>query len=143
MKHILIFAGTTEGRELMEKIKHFQVEVFVSVATEYGKECLLKEPEKERTVSTKHGEVQAGNLNIIAGRMKEVEMKRYMEKQAIDLVVDATHPFAREVTKNIRTACREAGIPFLFVEYGFGDVPEAERKIRSFRELPLILSSWQ
>lgn len=46
MKHILIFAGTTEGRELMEKIKHFQVEVFVSVATEYGKECLLKEPEK-------------------------------------------------------------------------------------------------
>lgn len=99
MKHILIFAGTTEGRELMEKIKHFQVEVFVSVATEYGKECLLKEPEKERTVSTKHGEVQAGNLNIIAGRMKEVEMKRYMEKQAIDLVVDATHPFAREVTK--------------------------------------------
>ena len=76
MKHILIFAGTTEGRELMEKIKHFQVEVFVSVATEYGKECLLKEPEKERTVSTKHGEVQAGNLNIIAGRMKEVEMKR-------------------------------------------------------------------
>lgn len=54
---------------------------------------------KERTVSTKHGEVQAGNLNIIAGRMKEVEMKRYMEKQAIDLVVDATHPFAREVTK--------------------------------------------
>ena len=99
MKHILIFAGTTEGRELMEKIKHFQVEVFVSVATEYGKECLLKEPEKERTVSTKHGEVQAGNLNIIAGRMKEVEMKRYMEKQAVDLVVDANHPFAREVTK--------------------------------------------
>lgn len=113
MKHILIFAGTTEGRELMEKIKHFQVEVFVSVATEYGKECLLKEPEKERTVSTKHGEVQAGNLNIIAGRMKEVEMKRYMEKQAIDLVVDATHPFAREVTKNIRTACREARISYL------------------------------
>ena len=64
-------------------------------------------------MSTKHGEVQAGNLNIIAGRMKEVEMKRYMEKQAIDLVVDATHPFAREVTKNIRIACREAGISYL------------------------------
>lgn len=46
-------------------------------------------------------------------------------------------------TRGDAEACREAGIPFLFVEYGFGDVPEAERKIRSFRELPLILSSWQ
>lgn len=59
----------------MEKIKHFPVEVFVSVATEYGKECLLKETEEERAPYAKHGEVQAGNLNIIAGRMKEVEMK--------------------------------------------------------------------
>ena len=90
MKHILIFAGTTEGKELMEKIKHFPVEVFVSVATEYGKECLLKETEEERAPYAKHGEVQAGNLNIIAGRMKEVEMKNYIRRQEIDLVVDAT-----------------------------------------------------
>lgn len=113
MKHILIFAGTTEGKELMEKIKHFPVEVFVSVATEYGKECLLKEPEEARAPYAKHGEVQAGNLNVIAGRMKEVEMKNYIRKQEIDLVVDATHPFAREVTKNIKEACQETEVPYI------------------------------
>ena len=31
--------------------------------------------------------------------------------------------------------CRFAGIPFIFAEYGFGDVPDAETRIRSFREL--------
>lgn len=46
-------------------------------------------------------------------------------------------------TKGDAEACREAGIPFIFAEYGFGDVPEAKSKIRSFRDLPLILSSWQ
>ena len=113
MKHILIFAGTTDGRELMEKIKHFPVEVFVSVATEYGRECLLKEPEGERAYYAKHGEVQAGNLNVIAGRMKEVEMKNYILRQKIDLVVDATHPFAQEVTKNIKEACRETNVSYV------------------------------
>lgn len=113
MKHLLIFAGTTEGRELMEKIKHFPVEVFISVATEYGKECLLKEPEGERAPYAKHGEVQAGNMNIIAGRMKEVEMKNYIRKQGIELVVDATHPFATEVTKNIQEACKETEVPYI------------------------------
>lgn len=113
MKHILIFAGTTEGRELMEKIKQFPVEVYISVATEYGKECLLKEPEGERASYAKHGEVQAGNINVIAGRMKMVEIRRYIQKQEIDLVVDATHPFAIEVSKNIKEACGLTGVEYI------------------------------
>ena len=32
-------------------------------------------------------------------------------------------------------ACGEAGIPFIFAEYGFGDVPQAEVKIRGIAEL--------
>lgn len=113
MKHILIFAGTTEGRELMEKVKHLPVEVYISVATEYGKECLLKDPEGERAPYAKHGEVQAGNINVIAGRMKMVEIRRYIQKQEIDLVVDATHPFAVEITKNIKEACQDTGVEYI------------------------------
>ena len=40
MKRILIFSGTTEGRELAEFLRNRQVDVIVSVATEYGS-CLL------------------------------------------------------------------------------------------------------
>ena len=32
-------------------------------------------------------------------------------------------------------SCIEAGIPFIFAEYGFGDVPQADKRIRNIREL--------
>lgn len=38
-------------------------------------------------------------------------------------------------TQGDADACREAGIPFIFAEYGFGDVPDAERRIRIFSDL--------
>lgn len=36
-------------------------------------------------------------------------------------------------------ACKEAGVPFIFVSYGFGEVPEAERRIDTMNELPQLL----
>ena len=32
-------------------------------------------------------------------------------------------------------ACKEAGIPFIYAEYGFGEVPQAETKITAISEL--------
>ena len=39
MKRILIFSGTTEGRRITEFLDGRNVKVYVSAATEYGKEC--------------------------------------------------------------------------------------------------------
>lgn len=112
MKHILIFAGTTEGRTLMEKMKHFPVELFVSVATEYGKECLMQTTDIMKDKTGYHGKVQAGNIHVIAGRMTKEEMAEYIKDQEIDAVIDATHPFATEVTKNIKEACEQRKTPY-------------------------------
>ena len=38
-------------------------------------------------------------------------------------------------TQGDADACRYAGIPFIFAEYGFGNVPDAETRIRAFSEL--------
>ena len=38
-------------------------------------------------------------------------------------------------TQGDADACREAGIPFIFAEYGFGDVPDARMRIRTFSDL--------
>lgn len=38
-------------------------------------------------------------------------------------------------TQGDATACAEAGIPFIFAEYGFGDVPDADITIRQFSDL--------
>lgn len=38
-------------------------------------------------------------------------------------------------TQGDADACKEAGIPFVFASYGFGDVPDATRRIDSIAEL--------
>ena len=38
-------------------------------------------------------------------------------------------------TQGDADACAAAGVPFIFAEYGFGEVPSANRRIREFSEL--------
>lgn len=97
MDKVLLFAGTTEGRRLAEFLERYQVPVHVCVATEYG-ETLLEETDC-RTV---HG-----------GRMDAGQMCALIQQEQISLAVDATHPYARVVSENIRTACSQAGISYL------------------------------
>lgn len=53
------------------------------------------------------GEVRHGGFGGAAG------LARYLEEQGIDLVVDATHPFAAVIARNVAEACRETSIPRL------------------------------
>lgn len=41
-------------------------------------------------------------------------------------------------TQGDADACREAGIPFVFAQYGFGDVPDADYCIKDLRELQTL-----
>lgn len=93
---ILIFAGTTEGRKLAEYLLKRKMRVHVCVATLYG-ESLIKGDE---------------NLTISHERMGKEQMVSFMKEFEPELVVDATHPFAKEVTENIRMACEESGISY-------------------------------
>jgi precorrin-6A/cobalt-precorrin-6A reductase len=53
------------------------------------------------------GEVRHGGFGGAAG------LARYLEDQGIDLVVDATHPFAAAMAENASWACRTTGVPRL------------------------------
>ena len=90
---ILIFAGTTEGRLLAEYASAKGIGCYVSVATEYG-ETLLRDLE---------------TATVLTGRMDGQAIRTLIEEKQIRLVIDATHPFARAATANIRAACAEAG----------------------------------
>ena len=97
MYKLCVFAGTTEGRRLVELLADAPVEVTACVATEYG-EALLT-PRDRLTVSHR--------------RLTEEEMEALLARERFDLVVDATHPYAAEVTENIAQACRGAGVEYL------------------------------
>lgn len=93
---VLIFAGTTEGRILAQRLAAIEgVEATVCVATEYGKEILADLPAR---------------FPVLARRLGREEMSSFMVEGGFHMVVDATHPYAVEVTGNIRAAAQDAGI---------------------------------
>lgn len=98
MYKFCVFAGTTEGRELVEFLTgQAHVSVTACVATEYG-ETLLS-PAENLTVRTKR---------LTAGEMAEL-----LAEHRFDLVIDATHPYAAAATENVARACAETGTEYL------------------------------
>lgn len=96
MCKLCVFAGTTEGRELVEFLCTQAVSVTACVATEYG-ETLLSPRE---------------NLTISAQRLTREEMEALFSRENFDVVIDATHPYASVVTENIAAACEKAGVRY-------------------------------
>ena len=96
MCKLCVFAGTTEGRELVEFLCGQEVSVTACVATEYG-ETLLSPRE---------------NLTISAQRLTREEMEALFSRESFDMVIDATHPYASVVTENIASACEKAGVTY-------------------------------
>ncbi|MCQ2417393.1 MAG: precorrin-6A reductase [Oscillospiraceae bacterium] len=94
MHKYLIFAGTTEGRKLAEFCSAHQISADVSSATEYGAQLLPK------------------NIGILTGRLDTDGICSLIQKKQYTCVIDATHPFATEVTENIRNACRLQEVPY-------------------------------
>lgn len=97
MKEILIFAGTTEGRRLSECLCASGIAHTVCVATEYG-ELVLKEHPLAR---------------VHQGRMNSEEIADFLKENEFAAVVDATHPYAEQVTENIKRAMEGSRIPYL------------------------------
>ncbi|MBR6982709.1 MAG: precorrin-6A reductase [Ruminococcus sp.] len=91
----IIFAGTTEGRRLAEFCKDNCIAADVSVATEYGAKLL---PDVGR---------------VLIGRADSSDMSCILAEGHYSLAVDATHPYAREATENICTACKSMGVRYV------------------------------
>ena len=100
MYKALVFAGTAEGRAIAEYLSENRIRAKAYTATGYGKTLLKEGP----------------YLDVSAKRLDEQEMAEELKLLDPDgLAVDATHPYAKEVTENIKSACAGAGIPYLRV----------------------------
>lgn len=116
LRPVLLFGGTTEGRELAARLAVRGQRTILCVATDYGREVL--EPELLANPC----------LDVRIGRMDAEEMRRLILEEEPGLVVDATHPYADQVTRNVREACEKTGRECLRClrprsgEEGFGDM---------------------
>ncbi|MDE7248339.1 MAG: precorrin-6A reductase, partial [Lachnospiraceae bacterium] len=91
MKKILIFAGTTEGRRLSECLVEAVISHTLCVATEYGEIVLKPNP----------------LVTVRQGRMAQEEIRELLFEENYEVVIDATHPYAEIVTRNIKGAVKE------------------------------------
>lgn len=136
-KRIILFGGTTEGRELAMFMAQQGLPCLVSVATEYGEQALqehvvddyvLQDPKSQGCNHSKH--IAEGStlltrkshaseasdvLEVRVQRLDKNEMVQLFLEEKPALVLDATHPYADIVSRNIQMACKESGSSYLRV----------------------------
>jgi precorrin-6A/cobalt-precorrin-6A reductase len=99
-QRILILGGTTEGSALAGAlIERFGGRVDVTTS-------LAGRTEKPGRIA---GQVRIGGFGGAVG------LQSYLTQRGVDLVIDATHPFAARITGNAVAACQRAGVPRLML----------------------------
>lgn len=91
MSEIILFGGTTEGRQLAEYSAEQGIRTVVCVTSEYGHQVLPESP----------------YLCVRTEPMDEAGMIRLIQAEEPVMVLDATHPYAAVVSGHIMGACEK------------------------------------
>ena len=97
---IFLLAGTKDGRELGEKILEKNYPLIMSVTSSYGKN-LIKQNE---------------NLIINDKPLNLEELTNYLKAKNVKILIDASHPYATEVSKNAMLAAEKINISYIRYE---------------------------
>jgi precorrin-6A/cobalt-precorrin-6A reductase len=109
-RHILILGGTTEARDLAERLAG---RTDIAVTLSLAGRTLDPAPQPVP--------VRAGGFGGVEG------LAAYLRENAIDLLIDATHPFARQISANAVSASAATGVPLLRLERLGWDETEGDR----------------
>jgi len=93
---ILVLAGTKDGRDLITLLDNAGYKVMASVFSEYGRQL-----------------IQLEHVLIHAGPLDADGLIKLIACNGIDVVVDASHPYAINVSQNAMLACLTTGIRYL------------------------------
>jgi precorrin-6A/cobalt-precorrin-6A reductase len=97
-QHLLILGGTAEARALAEAaVASFASRLIVTTSL----------AGRTRSSAALAGAVRRGGFGGAAG------LEAYLRDAAIDLVIDATHPFATQISAAARAACASSSTPLL------------------------------
>jgi precorrin-6A/cobalt-precorrin-6A reductase len=97
---IWVIAGTENGKNLVECLLEDGYQIIATTATDYGKK-LLKENTK---------------LTILSKPLSYEDMIALVKKYNINFILDASHPFAEEVSKNAVLIAKNFAIPYIRYE---------------------------
>lgn len=119
--------GTSEGKKLLSLINKYTSDIVISTATSYGGE-LLKDF-KFKHLNTKP--------------LNEEEMIALFEKFNVKVLVDGSHPYAKEVSKTCNKVCDALNIEYIRYERPSvldGITSENLIRITEYSDLEKVLS---
>ena len=100
-KNVWILSGTSDGPVIANRLLELNYSVFARVLTYKAGQAYIENPK----------------LHIITGKLNNKDqIINFIHKNKITCVVDATHPFAVIISKNLNNACKEINIPLLLFE---------------------------
>jgi len=98
---VWVFSGTADGNALARELTHGPHPVVVSTASDYGRELV---------------ESDVPRASVVSGRMGHKVRLQLMKNHAARAIVDATHPFATEISKQLQALALELDLPYLRYE---------------------------
>ena len=100
-KNVWILSGTSDGPVIANRLIELNYSVFASVLTYKARQAYSENPK----------------LHIITGKLNNKDqIINFINKNKITCVVDATHPFAVIISKNLNNACKDISAPLLRFE---------------------------
>ncbi len=92
---IWLIGGTSNAVEIGKRLRALNLNVIVTVTTDYG----------AHLASVQGAKVLKGTLNL-------AEMQQLIDSENIDLIIDASHPFATEVSLNAMEVARKLNVAY-------------------------------
>ncbi|UFJ41474.1 precorrin-6A reductase [Brevibacillus humidisoli] len=107
---ILMLAGTSDARELALRIRQEGYDLLTTVVTENAAKSM-----------------QEAGLPVRVGRLAASEIAELISRQQVKAVVDASHPYAEEASKNAIAGAEAAGVPYIRYERESISSPQHEK----------------
>lgn len=91
----IVIAGTSESRQVIADEKKAGHRILACVATDLGAEML-----------------EEYDIDIHTGRLDYDDFLAFFQENPCEKIIDASHPFAKIVTENVKKAAKALGIPY-------------------------------
>ena len=108
---IFLIAGTEDGRKLAKFLADKNFDVTASVVSEYGKKILE----------------QYENIKINDRKLDSAELEKILHEENFKILVDASHPYAENISSNAIAACENLNI--FYVRYERPEISPTYKKI--------------
>ncbi len=117
--NILVMAGTRDAVEIIKKLKKFtNSKIIATTTTDYGAKIAK----------------DAGSDKVISKALNKERLVKVLKMENVDIIIDATHPFAVKATENAIEASEETQIFYIRFERPSPKLKGNIWRVESFKE---------